>query len=180
MREFLNRVRMNLGAAPSGNSFEGPYEENRREGACPHQQVCGAADPARIDFAAFLKDLAGQFIPPELIRINFRDIFLGKDAAVYCGFILKELFAHFIELKQEGKGLVNIDLTRQREVLTLDIAAFGSRFGLRADFPESESLSARLITFLAQQINGTIVFDGRSSHFRLSFRETGLLESLQL
>jgi two-component sensor histidine kinase len=180
LREFVNRVRMNLGAAPAVNSFTGPDEENRQEEACPHRQIYSAGDPARIDFAAFLKDLAGQSIPPGLIRINFQNIFLGKDTAVYCGFIFKELLAHFIELKQEGKGLVNIDLTRQGDVFTLDIAACGSRFGLRRDFPESESLSARLIKFLAQQINGTIVFDRRSSQFRLSFRETGLLESLQL
>lgn len=181
MREFVNRVRINLGATPALKNFVGPEEEERHERACPHQKIYGAGDPARIDFAAFLKDLAAKAdIPPEVIRINFQNIFLGRDTAVYCGFILKELFANFIRLKPKGKGAINFDLCRRGDDYNLSISARGNCFVTPAEFHDSESLSARLIMFLAQQINGTMHFDGNSSEFLLSFREPGFLESLEL
>ncbi len=180
MREFVNRVRMNMGAMPAFENFVGPEEEVSHEKVCPHQKIYGAGHPARIDFAAFLKDLATNAnIPPEVIRINFQNIFLSRDTAVYCGFIMKELFANFIRLKPKGQGVIIFDLCRRGADFNLSISARGNRFETQAEFHDSESLSARLIMFLTQQINGSMNFDG-SSEFGLSFREPGLLESLQL
>lgn len=181
MREFINRVRMNLGATPAVNVFVDPDEEKKHLKACPHQKIYDAADRTRIDFASFLNDLARQAnIPPEIIKISFKDVYLSGDTAVFCGFIFKELLASYIDLNPEGKGLVIIDLTREGDLFSLTVTDYGNHFNPEIDFPESQSISARLIMFLAQQINGTIEFNRKSSEFRLSFSEPGLLESLQL
>ena len=181
MREFLNRVRMNLGATPAVNAFVDPDEKKKHERACPHQKIYDATDRTRIDFASFLKDLARQAnIPPGLIRINFKDVYLSSDTAVFCGFILKELLANYIDVNPDEKGLVIIGLTLEGDLFNLTLTDYGNHFNPEIDLRESQSISARLIMFLAQQINGTIEFNRNPSEFRLSFSEPGLLESLQL
>jgi len=172
---------MNLGATPAVKVFVDPDEEKKHEKACPHQKIYDATDRTRIDFAAFLKDLARQAnIPPGLIKINFQNVYLSSDTAVFCGFILKELLASYIKVNPEEKGLVIIDFTREDDLFSLIVTDYGSHFNPEIDFRESQSISTRLIMFLAQQINGTIKFNRNSSEFRLSFSEPGLLESLQL
>lgn len=178
MREFINRVRMNRGAVPALDGIIDADEGKKHERACPHVKIYGARDPGRIDFASFLKDLAGQAnVPPELVKINFRDIYLSSDTAIYCGFILKELLANF---HPGQKGRLVINLVRDGDRFRLVVSGQSHGFGLELDFLESESLSARLIMFLAQQMKGTIEFNRDPSEFRLSFSEPGFLESLQL
>lgn len=181
MREFLNRVRMNMGAIPVPDGVADPDEQKKHEKACPHQKLYGAGDRTRVDFAAFLKDLARQAnVPPGIIRINFRDVRLSSDTAIYCGFIIKELLANFTQIRPGEKGRVVIDLYPEGDFFNLVVSDYGSHFCPEVDFHGSESLSARLIVFLAQQINWTIDFNRDSSEFRLRFSEPGILESLQL
>jgi two-component sensor histidine kinase len=181
LREFINRVRMNLGASPALNAFDNPDDENNYEEACPHQKIYGASDLTRIDFAAFLEDVARRpDIPPDLVKINFRGIYLSSDTAVSCGFIFKELLANYVKINPSEKGPLIVDISREGDVYHLVITDCGNHFIREIDLRESENISAGLINFLAQQINGTINFNFNSAEIRLSFSEPGLLESLQL
>ncbi len=180
MREFINRVRMNLGTAPAVNGSIDD-EQKKHDTACPHQKIYGANDRTRIYFSDFLTHMARQAsIPPELIKINFEEIYLSSDTAIYCGFILKELLASFTRFRPGEKGRVIIDVCQEGDIFKLVVSDYGNHFDPEIDFQVSGSLGAQLIMFLAQQINGTIDFNRDSSEFRLTFSEPGLLESLQL
>jgi len=181
LREFLNRLRMNMGVTPPLDGVADPDERKKHEKACPHQKLYGGGDRTRIDFAAFLEDMARQAnVPPGIIRIKFRNVHLSSDTAVHCGFILKELLANFTRIRPGEKGRVIIDLCPEGDYFNLVVSDYGSHFCRDIDLHGSESLSARLIMLLAQQINGKVEFDRHSCEFRLRFSEPGILESLQL
>ncbi len=178
MRELLNRIRMNILGMPPGC---GPDQDGEKSShpLFPHEILYSSGTPpSRVDLADFLKTVAEQaHFSPESISINFRNVFLASDTAVYCGFIVRELLASVIR-RPSGQAAISVDLFREGDCYSLVLKDDGSCFPVEAD---SESMSSRLVAFLAGQINGKIEFRRHpATEIRLRFMEPGLLGFMQI
>lgn len=189
MREIIGRIRKRL-RMPT--DFPGALQVKKEENQSDPEEInyqtnLRSAYFSGIDFAAYLRSLAdGNSLGLESsrININFHDVFLSREAAVYCGCIVNGLISECLDNGQDKKvevdaGAISIDLfEKPHKRFELVILDKGIGFSKNLECRIKEKTGLRLVSLMADQINGTIsALKGIKAGICLQFREPKVLES---
>jgi len=192
LREVHHRVKNNLQVISSllelqADSIEDPrfravYEDSQsriRSMALIHQQLYGASELDKINFQAYLDQLAGslfQFHGNSQATITIKSsaapVQLGIDRALTCGLIINELVTnalkHAFNPGQQGTVTVEFRTVEDRHVLTVS----DDGVGLSGNPPSSDSLGMSLVSALVEQLRGEMkVSSGSGATFEILFPE---------
>ncbi len=195
LREIHHRVKNNLQVISSLLNLQSRYikskqalemlkeSQNRiKSMALVHEQLYQSRDLARIDFAEYIRRLAAHLfesyrVNPKaiILKINIDDVFLGIDKAIPCGLVINELVSNSLKhaFPADKKGEIRIDLTSDDDKkFTLIVSDNGIGFPKNLDFRNTESLGLQLVCTLADQLGGTLEFDGSGgTEFEIVFKE---------
>jgi len=137
-----------------------------RSMALIHEKLYQSRDLARVDFAAYVRELAGYLFRAYhsngaaiQLRMNVRDVFLSIERAVPCGLIISELVSNALKyaFPDGRKGEIVIELLpRQRDAYVLSVRDTGVGFPSHIDFRYTPSLGLRIVNILTDQLGGTI------------------------
>jgi two-component sensor histidine kinase len=130
-----------------------------------HEKLYRSADFTRIDFADYVRDLAGELfrsyrVPSEAVRLTATGsgVFLTVETAIPCALVLNELVSNCLRhaFPAGRVGEVRVDLREEDGECLLTVADDGA--GLPADFDPAtaSSLGLRLVRTLAGQLGGTV------------------------
>ncbi len=180
LREVHHRVKNNLQVISSllemqGDTIEDDqarsvYADSQsriRSMALIHQQLYGASTLDRIDFGAYLEELAGSLLQfhgsgPGRVAIEARAdrVQLAIDRALTCGLIVNELVTNALKhaFAPGSEGLVTVDFRAEGEDCRLQVADNGS--GLAGDRQDGDSLGMSLIAALVDQLGGRMDITG--------------------
>jgi len=192
LREVHHRVKNNLQVISSllelqADCIEDPrfravYEDSQsriRSMALIHQQLYGASELDKINFRAYLDQLAGslfQFHGNDLATISILassdPVQVGIDRALTCGLIINELVTNALKHAfAPGKpGTVRVEFRTVGDQHVLTVSDDG--VGLPAAPPTSDSLGMSLVSALVEQLNGRMdVSSGTGAAFEITFPE---------
>lgn len=181
LREVHHRVKNNLQVVTSLLSLQAlkfddpmliePFMDSQarvRAMALVHEKLYRAGDLSRIDFAAYVRELAlflvQAYCPRDLAieeRFQCDDIYLPVDAAVPCGLIVNELVTNAIKHAFAGRergSLAISALSRDSEVV-LRIEDDGVGMPPDFDMNATETLGLQLVANLVRQLRGGLTFD---------------------
>ena len=141
--------------------------QNRvRSMALIHEKLYQAPDLARIDFAAYVRELASylfrvyrssaESIP---LHVHAKDVFLTLERAVPCGLIVSEILSNALKyaFPDGNKGEIVIDLCPEGTTLyKLTIRDNGVGLPAGVDFRHATSLGLRIVNTLTEQLGGRI------------------------
>jgi two-component sensor histidine kinase len=154
--------------------------QNRvRAMALVHERVYQSSDLARVDLAAYIRDLVERLFvalgadPAVTLDIDVEPVSLPMDTAIPCGLLISELVSNSIKhaFPAGRSGLVRVTL-RQDDRIVLTIADDGVGLPEGLDHRHTESLGLQLVTILAQQLGATIDVDrSAGTRFTIAFRD---------
>ena len=155
-------------------------EERIRSMALIHEKLYQSDNLAQIDFAEYIRELAGHLFrsyngAARGIRLNLQseDIWLNINIAVSCGLILNELIANSLKHAFPGdrRGVIHIRLyTDHDDQLILRVGDEGIGFPENLDFRHTTSLGLQLVDMLINQLDGTIELErNHGTTFKLTF-----------
>lgn len=193
LREVHHRVKNNLQVVTSLLSLQAlkfdapqliePFMDSQarvRAMALVHEKLYRAGDLSRIDFAAYIRELALFLVQAYCPRglaigesITCDDIHLPVDAAVPCGLIVNELVTNSIKHAFAGRerGSLAISAASHGEGVVLRIEDDGVGMPPDFDMNTTETLGLQLVTNLVRQLRGTLTFDSGpwGTAFELTF-----------
>jgi len=157
--------------------------------ALVHEKLYQSEDMVSVDFADYIKNLAGYLFQSYSLdsnkvslKLDVEKVFLGMDTAVPLGIIVNELVSNSLKhaFAGEKEGEIYIELHRSTELngkarnkedkLTLIVRDNGMGFPERLDFRNTISLGLQLVTTLVDQIEGDIELDrSKGTGFKISF-----------
>jgi two-component sensor histidine kinase len=155
--------------------------QNRvRSMALVHEKLYQSPDLARIDFAAYVRELASHLfrvyrstaeaIP---LHVNARDVFLTIERAVPCGLIVSEILSNALKYAFPGgrRGEIAIDLLPEEDArYRITIRDNGVGLPPNVDFRHTTSLGLRIVNTLTEQLGGTIhLANNGGAAFTLTF-----------
>ena len=135
-----------------------------------HESLCQSADLARIDFAEYVRKLAGQLFQfysagtRIQLHTDLERLYFDMDTAVPCGLIINELVSNSLKYAfPDGRsGLVHLEL---REVSSgrahLTVSDDGAGFVDDFDWLSARSLGLRLVRSLGEQLGATVQMERR-------------------
>jgi PAS domain S-box-containing protein len=141
--------------------------QNRvRSMALIHEKLYQTRDLARIDFAAYVKDLAGFLLRSYergsgrvRIDVEVEDVHLGIDSAIPCGLIINELVSNSLKHAFPGgrEGAIKVHLMKDPDG-GVRLVTWDDGIGVPADldFRNTQSLGLQLVNRLTEQLGGTI------------------------
>ncbi len=181
LREIHHRIKNNLAVIGSIFYLQSTYthdaltlrvlqecQDRVRSMALVHERLYRSSDMAKMDFAEYTRELAGQLfqtyaVEPGAISLKFdlEPANLDMEQAIPCGLILNELMSNALKhaFPDGRRGGIHVFLRKgTSQVLILSIADDG--IGLpNADVLEARrSLGMRLVQSLAKQLDGRIEF----------------------
>ncbi|MEA1935662.1 MAG: sensor histidine kinase, partial [Thermodesulfobacteriota bacterium] len=183
LQEIHHRVKNNMQVISSLLNLQAGYVkdeqalelfrecQNRvRTMALIHERLYQSKDLASIDFADYIRSLAGGLlhmysIDPDIIKLNIHaeDVFLDINKAIPCGLIINELvsnaFKHAFPEGREGEISITLKEDKADNRYTLIVSDNGVSFPVDLDFRETETLGMRLVNILTEQLHGTIEID---------------------
>ena len=199
LREIHHRVKNNMQVISSLLSMQSQYvegeeirralEESRlrvRSMALVHEKLYQTTDLSSIDFADYLRGLAGKVVGAYAhggvhieLRYDLEPLSLGLDVAVPCGLITNELISNAVKYAfPSGRaGSIRVELHRcEVEGLSgLELVVADDGVGLPEgfDLDRVASLGLRLVSQLTRhQLHGRVEFSGeRGAEFRVWFPE---------
>jgi two-component sensor histidine kinase len=140
--------------------------QNRiRSMALIHEKLYQSKDLSRVDFAAYISDLAHYLFGAYRstagqvkLNLDVRDVALEIDTAIPCGLIINELVSnalkHAFPEGRRGEIFVTLGKTNGRYSLTVHDDGIGMPPDL--DLSKVDSLGVLLITTLVDQLEGTL------------------------
>jgi two-component sensor histidine kinase len=151
-----------------------------RSMALVHEKLYQSPDLARIDFAAYVRELASYLcrvyqsstraIP---LRINAQGVFLSIERAVPCGLIVTELLSNALKYAfPEGRtGEINVELgPEEGDACRMTIRDNGVGLPRGVDLGHTPSLGLRIVRTLTEQLGGKIsVSNDEGTAFTLVF-----------
>jgi two-component sensor histidine kinase len=155
--------------------------QNRvRSMALVHEKLYQSSDLARIDFGAYVRELASHLfrvyhdqaeaIP---LRINAKGVFLTIERAIPCGLIASELLSNALKYAFPAgrSGEIAVDLAMTGEVTcTMTIRDNGVGLPAEVDYRHPTSLGLRIVNTLTEQLGGTITLASNGgATFTLAF-----------
>ena len=193
LREIHHRVKNNLQVISSllflqSQQIQEPealrmFQDSQhrvRSMALVHERLYRTQDLARVDFAQYIRDLAGYLlraysVAPDLVRMNIhvRDVSLGIDVAVPCGLIVSELISnaltHAFPDGRAGEILIEM-CTGPGGQCTLVVGDDGVGLPQDLDLEHTGTLGLRLVGRLANQLGAAVELDGkRGTRFEMTF-----------
>lgn len=190
LREVHHRVKNNLQVISSLLEMQGDcivddqaravYANSQariRSMALIHQQLYGASTLDRIDFGAYLEQLAESLFQfhdggpgPVQILAEADPVSLGIDRALTCGLIVNELVTNALKhaFDPGQPGVVNISFRGRDEAYRLMVSDNGS--GLGSSAASSDSLGMSLVEALVDQLAGSMEVGGEGgTRFEIVF-----------
>jgi two-component sensor histidine kinase len=155
--------------------------QNRvRSMALVHEKLYQSRDLARIDFAAYVRELASHLFrvyrssaEGVALRVNAKEVFLTVERAVPCGLILSELLSNALKYAfPDGTcGEIAVDLdTDDARNYRMTIRDNGVGLPASVDLRLPRSLGLRIVKTLSEQLGGTIAAsNARGTTFTLAF-----------
>jgi two-component sensor histidine kinase/CheY-like chemotaxis protein len=156
--------------------------------ALVHEQLYQAPDLARVDFAAYLRELAtsvqrsytAQSAPVGLAFDTDTMVALDIDTAIPLGLILTELVSNSLKyaFRDDQPGTITIGLSADLATLVLTIRDDGVGLPESFDLQTVGSLGLQLVCDLTEQLGGTVTINRRGGtafqiHIpRISTKET--------
>jgi PAS domain S-box-containing protein len=195
LKEIHHRVKNNLQVISSLLNLQAGYVKDRealelfkesqgrvRSIALIHETLYHSSDLGRIDFAAYVQELAANLfstygVNSEAIRlkVSAQDILLGVDTAIPCGLIVNELISNSLKhaFPAGRQGEISIELHSEGENrLTLVVRDDGVGLPKNLDLQELPSLGLRIVSTLTDQLNGTLELQSRGgAEFKITFPE---------
>ena len=178
LQEIHHRVKNNMQVISSLLNLQAAYvddpqaleilqeSQNRvRSMALVHEKLYRSANLAEINFAEYVRDLAGylrraQAADVTRIRldINAADVFLGVDAAVPCGLIINELVTNSLKhaFPNGRSGKICIELAALDTEYVLVIEDNGVGLPPHLDIQNTETLGLQLVDTLIDQLDGSL------------------------
>jgi two-component sensor histidine kinase len=145
--------------------------QNRvRSMALVHEKLYQSPDLARIDFAAYLRELASHLFrvyaraAEVQLRIRAGGVLLSIERAVPCGLIASELLSNALKYAFPGgaAGAITIDLSgTDGDAARLEIRDDGVGLPAGVDLGRPASLGLRIVKTLTAQLGGTITHSHR-------------------
>jgi PAS domain S-box-containing protein len=192
LKEIHHRVKNNLAVISSLLNMQSKYikdnktleifreSQNRvKTMALIHTKLYQSSDLAQIDFADYIRKLAGDLIEsyrlePDAVTLllDVRDVYFDVNVGIPCGLIINELLTNALKhaFPNGHKGEVSISLSPEDERIKLVVADNGIGFPENIDFRNTESLGFQLVTALVDQLSGTIDLAGdKGTKFVISF-----------
>ncbi|HEY3119295.1 MAG TPA: histidine kinase dimerization/phosphoacceptor domain -containing protein [Vicinamibacteria bacterium] len=196
LREVHHRVKNNLQLICSLLSLQSSRTPDPRVGALlsatrarvasmalVHEDLCRSEDLSRIDFAEYVRRLAGHLMSSHgtderriLVRVETRGVRLGIDIAIPAGMIVSELLANALEHAFAGRegGEVAIEVSRSaHDECTIVVRDDGRGLPRRHPAP---TLGLQLVNMLTEQLRGRIdVHTAAGTEFVIRFPAPGLI-----
>jgi two-component sensor histidine kinase/PAS domain-containing protein/HAMP domain-containing protein len=195
LKEIHHRVKNNLQVISSlmylqsknvrDTSLAGIFkdcESRIRSMALVHERLYQSKSMAEIDFAEYVRSLAGYLIQSYCeghgeirLETHIDNIFLNVNTAIPCGLIISELVSNALKhAHPDGRqGEILISFIRD-DAGTYTQIVRDSGVGLpeNLDFQNTDTLGLRLVNILAKQLNGTLTYSGKGGAcFVLTFNE---------
>ena len=146
--------------------------------ALVHEELYRSQDMESIDFSDYLIKLVNELsysyiIEKESLQIktDVETVFLDMDTAIPLGMIVNELisnsFKHAFSPRQKGE--IHVNLSLDKEKLTLVVGDNGIGFPENVNFRKTDSLGLQLVTTLISQIGGIIELErDNGTRFRIT------------
>lgn len=204
LREIHHRVKNNLQIISSLLNLQSGYigdrqalecfkdSQNRvRSMALIHEKLYRSENLAQIDFAEYIRELAGFLFrshgaEARGIKLNIQadEVFLTIDTAVPCALILNELVSNILKHAfpngRKGTTWISVEVDPNHR-LTLSVADNGAGFPADLDFRATESLGLQLVNTLVDQLEGAIELirqPGTTFKIRFTARQMALHSGL--
>ncbi len=148
-----------------------------------HEKLYQSESVSAIDMEGYLRTLTGELTRVNTpagkrreIRISVRDILLGMDTALPCGLIVTELVSNALKYAfgEQIDGIIYVSISKEMDG-EFSMIVWDNGVGIPDDFDisRSQSLGMRLVTMLADQLNGKVSFSGhQGTRWEIKFRET--------
>jgi two-component sensor histidine kinase len=181
LREIHHRVKNNLQVVSSllklqAQNIQDPtalevFKESQdriKSMALIHEKLYRFGDLARIDFADYIRSLAGYLfhayaVDSEAISLtlNVDDVLLPIDAVMPCALLIHELISNSLKHAfPKGRGEISVDFhTHDQKTFTLMVRDNGIGCPNRFDVENTSSLGTQLVAALADQLDGALEFD---------------------
>jgi PAS domain S-box-containing protein len=147
--------------------------------ALVHEMLYQSENLARVDFGAYVRNLAGYLIRAYrtsstrvALRSDVQDVTLGIDLAVPCGLVINELVSNALKhgFPDDREGEINIKMRADPSTITLIVSDDGVGLPDGLDWQRAESLGLQLIVMLVEQLEGAIELDrGAGTVFEITF-----------
>jgi two-component sensor histidine kinase len=157
-------------------------QQRIRSMALIHEQLYRSHDLGRIDFAAYVRELAAHVARSYQVNtdgitlaMTLEDMWLNLDTAIPCGLILQELLSNCFKHAFPGgrAGEIRITLhTDSQGMYRLSVSDTGVGLPEGLTPRDAKSLGLQLVCILTEQLDGTIALDGNpGATFTLTFAE---------
>lgn len=181
LRDVHHRVKNNLQVIASLLGLQAEYVDDPRAleafaesqsrvraMALVHERVYQSSDLARVDLAAYVRDLAERLFvamgasPDIALRVAVEPATLPMDTAIPCGLLISELVSNSIKhaFPDGRSGTITVTLRRDGDRVALTVTDDGVGLPAGLDYRQSESLGLQLVTILAEQLGATLEIDG--------------------
>jgi two-component sensor histidine kinase len=144
-----------------------------------HEKLYRFGDLARIDFADYIRSLAGYLFHAYVVdsdditlTLNVDKVLLSIDAVTPCALLIHELVSNSLKHAfPGGKGEISIDFhTEDQHHFLLCVRDNGVGCPKDFDLQSDASLGVQLITALVDQLDGTLEFDNANGvSFQIAF-----------
>ncbi len=157
-------------------------ESRIRSMALVHERLYQSKSMAEIDFAEYVRSLAGYLVQSYggghgLIRLttHIDNIFLNVNTAIPCGLIISELVSNALKhaYPDGNQGEIVISFTQNEAgTYTQTVRDYGAGLPENLDFQNTDTLGLRLVNILAKQLNGSLTYSGKNGAcFVLTFND---------
>jgi PAS domain S-box-containing protein len=144
--------------------------QNRvRTMALIHERLYRSTDLSEIDFKEYIDRLVGELylsygVNADQIRLelDLRDVKLGIDNAIPCGFIVNELVSNSLKhgFPDNSRGKLRISLGSEKDgTIRLGVGDSGVGLPQGLDFHKTETLGLQLVCTLVDQLRGSVELD---------------------
>lgn len=148
-----------------------------------HEKLYQSESVSAIDMQSYLRTLTNELVrvntPPgrrREIKLGVHEVYLGMDTALPCGLIVTELVSNALKyaFPEQVEGHIYVSISRERAgEFTLIVWDNGVGIPADMDLNRSESLGMRLVSMLADQLNGKITLTtDQGTRWEIKFRET--------
>jgi len=158
-------------------------QERVRSMSMVHERLYQSPNLARIDFAAYMRDLSDSLVntyavnPNVVVEIKVDDLWLGVDTAIPCGLILHELVSNSLKyafpagMKETPRIIIRFH--RLASQFTLEVCDNGIGLPESIGWSNPTTLGLQLVHILStHQLGGKLeVSRGAGTVFRLVFPE---------
>ncbi len=197
LKEIHHRVKNNMMVITSLLKLQSRYvkdekildifreSQNRiRSMASIHEQLYKTEDLARINFSAYIENLAKALVGSYKtiagnikLEVNVEDISFDSKTAIYCGLIINELVSNSLKYafseSKDGKITININSRDNDENAQIIIKDNGKGIPDDFDLRNTESMGMQLVTmFVEGNLNGTVELNtDNGTEFRIKFKK---------